>query len=61
MVGMFYEDNSLLCITNLDTTNVTEKTHMFSGCTSLVQPDATAQADLTDDDGADWVNPNACP
>ena len=34
---------------------------MFLDCTSLVQPDTVAQADLSDVDGADWVNPNPCP
>ncbi len=62
--------SGLICITNLDTTNVTEKDYMFQDCTSLVQPDGWnadaglytgACADLTDGDGADWVNANACP
>ena len=58
---MFNHCTSLECITNLDTTSATNKINMFKNCTALVQPDAAAQADLTDDDGANWVNPNACP
>ena len=56
--GMFYGCSSLECITNLNTTNANSKSGMFKNCDNLQQPDAAAQADLTDEDGADWVNPN---
>ena len=58
---MFSGCTSLQCITNIDTTAVTNKTNMFYNCPALTAPDATAQADITDADGANWVNPNPCP
>ncbi len=64
MIQMFWRCLKLKCITNLDTTSglgESSKTNMFINCTALIQPDATAQADLTDADGADWTNPGACP
>ncbi len=61
MRSLFVNCTNLQCITNLDTTGATDKSDMFTNCSALVAPDATAQADLTDADGADWVNPNACP
>ena len=59
--AMFKDCASLICITNINTTASTDKTDMFYGCTALVQPDATAQADIVDSNGANWVNPGTCP
>ncbi len=57
----FSQTPSLVCISNLDTTNSTDKTNMFLSTPALIQPDATAQSDLIDVDGANWTNPNPCP
>jgi hypothetical protein len=57
----FQDCSKLECITKIDTTNATDTTDMFKNCYALTAPDAAAQADLTDDDGASWTNPNACP
>ncbi len=54
----------LTCIDKIDTTAVTHslyKDYMFNNTPALVQPDATAQSDLTDGDGAAWVHPTTCP
>ncbi len=59
--SMFLDCTSLVCITNLDTTNGTNRTNMFNNTPLLLNPDATAQADITDTDGANWVNPGTCP
>jgi len=54
--------SSLICIDKIDTTGAsTARTSMFLNCSSIVQPDVTAQADLEDTDGAAWVNANPCP
>ncbi len=58
--AMFGACPLLICITNLNTTGSSNKTDMFENCTALVQPDAAAQIDITDTDGADWVNPGTC-
>ncbi len=61
--AMFYRSNLLVCITNLDTTaanNPAGRDSIFKGCDSLVEPDATNQADLTDGNGARWTNTNPC-
>lgn len=60
MSELFYGCGSLACITNIDTTHADYKDGMFTGCDSLVQPDSTAVSDLTDSDGAAWVNPGVC-
>jgi hypothetical protein len=61
MKALFYENYDLECINKLNTTNATDKTDMFKDCSSLVAPDATDQADLTDSSGANWVNSSSCP
>ncbi len=58
---MFNMCGSLKCITNIDTTTSTNKTDMFLNTTLMTQPDATAQADIQDANGANWVNANPCP
>ena len=72
---MFEGCSALTCINNINTTNATPtpgatsttsglpltgKTDMFLNCGSLVNPDATAQADIADANGANWTGP-ACP
>ena len=61
----FYGCSSLVCITEVDTRKALDdynnKASMFDGCTSLIAPNATEQADLVDSDGAVYVNGNACP
>ncbi len=61
--AMFSNCTKLRCITNLDTTLVTGvgKIDLFTNCTALVAPNATEQSDLTDGDGAVYVNTNPCP
>ncbi len=61
MARMFYQCYDLVCITALNTTNASDKADMFVSCNSLTAPDTAAQADLTDSNGADWVNQNSCP
>ena len=61
MSKIFYKNHDLVCIDLLDTTNATDKTNMFYECNNLIAPDVTTQDDLTDADGAEWVNPNPCP
>ncbi len=58
---MFQGCSTLTCIDKIDTTASTNKTDMFKSCTILVQPDAAAITDITDADGASWVNGSACP
>lgn len=60
MYRVFYNCQNLECITNIDTRGVTTKTEMFYGCDSLIQPDSAAVSDITDSDGAVWVNPDVC-
>lgn len=52
---------SLICINKIDTTSATNKSSMFDNCPALAHPDTIEQADLTDTNGANWVNPNPCP
>ncbi len=64
MFAMFADCSSLVCIDAIDTitaVGIDGVTDMFTGCTALVQPDAAAQTDLTDGDGAAWINANPCP
>ncbi len=61
MSGAFQNCTSLVCLNEIDTTGATNKSHMFDGCTSLIQPDAIALLDIVDADGAAWVNQNPCP
>ncbi len=58
---MFEGCLNLVCLSNIDTTNETGNDSMFAACPALTQPDATAQADIQDANGANWVNPNPCP
>ncbi len=60
---MFRNSDDLVCITNISTNQAgwPTKNNMFADCASLVQPDAAAITDLTDSDGADWINPGVCP
>ncbi len=62
MHEMFYGCSNLICLTNLNTTAVDElkRSYLFRDCSSLIQPDATTQADLTDTNGANWANTNNC-
>ncbi len=60
----FSDCNKLTCITNIDTTGVTVsngKDLVFDNTPLLTAPDAAAQTDLLDTDGANWVNPSSCP
>jgi len=60
--GAFRYCSALVCMNNLDTSQPgCVKTNMLVNVPSLVQPDATAIADLTDTDGAVWTNSNPCP
>jgi len=56
---MFYGCTSLICLTGINTTSSTSKSNMFTSCTSLAQPDAAAQTDIIDANGA--VYSYACP
>ena len=60
MSELFYYCHALECITNIDTRNVVYGRDIFYECDSLVQPDSAAVSDITDSDGAVWVNPDAC-
>ena len=61
MFRMFHYATFLECISNLNTTALGNKFEYFKNNPVLVQPDAVAQADLTDANGANWTNSNACP
>ncbi len=50
----------LECITNLDTVASTDKANLFTNCTTLLQPDGDNQMNLSDGNGAFWVNENVC-
>ncbi len=58
---MFNGCTNLTCISKLDTTNSLNKDNMFSGTPALLHPNALEQSDLTDVNGANWVNGNPCP
>ncbi len=62
MKAMFYRSNSLLCITNLDSTAANgagARNSIFTGCNSLQQPDATDQGNISN--GLRWANTMPCP
>ncbi len=62
MYWMFGGCAALTCIGGiLDTTKATDRSNMFVSCSALTRPDAAAQTDLQDGDGAVWTNPNPCP
>ena len=66
MHSTWRECTSLVCLTNLDTVHAQTTTNgtielMLYNTPALVQPDSTAIADLTDSNGANWVNANPCP
>ncbi len=61
MSSMFENCSNLTCISNINTTFATDKSNMFNNALALIQPDATAQADIADTDGANWVHPTTCP
>ena len=61
MGSMFSGCSLLTCITNINTTNATDKTFMFASTPSLIQPDGAAQTDIIDANGADWTNASPCP
>ncbi len=62
MMFTFDGCTALTCITNIDSTSpVTDKDFMFRDTPALIQPDTTSQTDITDADGANWVNANPCP
>ncbi len=61
MDNMFQECAKLVCLTNIDTSQGATTVDMFTDCPLLVQPDAAAIVDLTDIDGANWINPGTCP
>ncbi len=41
--------------------NLTSVSSAFSGCTSLVAPNASEQTQYFTSSGTNWVNPNSCP
>ncbi len=49
----------LECIGGIDTTNQTDTTDMFLGCTALTTPDAAEQTTI--EAGTQWTNPGTCP
>ena len=49
----------LECIGGIDTTNQTNTTDMFLGCTALVAPDGAEQTTI--EAGSNWDNPGTCP
>ncbi len=58
---LLVNNSKLTCVGGtIDTTAATTKLGAFDGCTALLQPDSAAQADLTDANGALWVNGGAC-
>jgi len=59
---MFEACRHLICLTNVDTSKITDptkRTMMFDNCHDLVAPDATAQTAI--EAGTHWTNSNACP
>jgi hypothetical protein len=65
MGSAFSGCTSLVCIPNLFTINTWDNwqgtEELFYNTPLLQQPDASAQADLTSVNGADWTNANPCP
>jgi surface protein len=57
--SIFEDCSKLECLNRIDTTNATDTTDMFVGCTSLTAPNSTDQSNILA--GASWVNPNSCP
>ncbi len=61
MSGMLQDCLLLKCLTGLDTRSATNKTDLFTNCPVMAEPDAASITDLTDADGASWVNGGTCP
>ncbi len=57
--AVFKDSANLVCVDALCTTGSTDKREIFDGCTSLTSPNAVAQADIMDANGA-WYFV-ACP
>ena len=56
---MFYNSADLLCLKSIDTTNQTNTSDMFFGCSSLANPNASNRALI--ESGANWTNSYSCP
>jgi len=59
MSYMFNNCGDLVCLNKLDTTNATNTSNIFYGCSALTAPGSTDQTNL--ENGASWTNPNSCP
>ncbi len=57
---MFKNCTSLKCISGIDTRLSTSRWDMFTNCPAMIQPGALERTDITDRDGAVWVNGSAC-
>jgi len=65
MEAMWEGCTNLVCIGGSMRTDLAASYNLnndiFNNCINLQQPDANAQADLTDSNGAVWTNTNPCP
>jgi surface protein len=59
MKNMFMGQSELLCINKIDTTNATDTTDMFSGCSKLKRPNTDEQEQILL--GSSWENTDPCP
>jgi surface protein len=53
-----FDNNKLVCMGDLNTSSITNSTHMFEGNYSLISPNVTVQNWLKS--GYKWYNPNLC-
>ena len=62
MSGMFEGCTNLVCLTSLNTTLATgQRGGLFDSCFALTAPNSLEQTDLTDSNGAVYVNASPCP
>ncbi len=61
MATMFSGCVDLICLDAINTETATDKTDMFNACNSLEHPTPTEVTDLTDANGANYMNGGTCP
>lgn len=57
---MFYYCSSLLCMPDIDTTNNTDTSNMFTYANNLLAPNAEDQTIIASEEGLDWKNEAKC-
>ena len=57
---MFKDSPKLRCVAGIDTTSSTDKTEMFDGATSLVNPNAAEQTAIISTAGSNWTPTSPC-